>query len=60
MVCVTIGRKLERKFKVYLGLRQGCVISPWLFNIFIDGVVAEVNTRVMERKAAMMSDGDGE
>jgi hypothetical protein len=43
MVCVRIGRKLGRKFKVNGGLRQGCVISPWLFNIFVDGVVAEVN-----------------
>jgi hypothetical protein len=25
-------------------LHQGCVISPWLFNIFIDEVVREVNS----------------
>jgi hypothetical protein len=48
-VCVRIGRKLGRKFKVDVGLRQGCVMSPWLYNIFIDGVVGEVNARVLER-----------
>jgi hypothetical protein len=56
MVCVRIGRKLGRKFKVDAGLRQGCVISPWLFNIFIDGVVVEVNAKVMPRRVAMMGD----
>ncbi len=29
-----------------MGLRQGCVMSPWLFNIYIDGVVREVKTKV--------------
>jgi hypothetical protein len=32
MVCVRICRKLERKFKVDVGLRQGCVMSSLLFN----------------------------
>ena len=25
-----------------MGLRQGCVMSPWLFNLYIDGVVSRV------------------
>jgi hypothetical protein len=31
-----------------------------LFNIFVDGVVKEVNTRVMERGVALTSDSAGE
>ena len=31
------------------GLRQGCMMSPWLFSLFIDGVVREVNARVLGR-----------
>ena len=30
-----------------VGLRQGCVMSPWLFNVHVDGVVREVNVRVL-------------
>jgi hypothetical protein len=60
MVCVRICRKLRRKFKVDVGLHQGCVMSPWLFNIFIDGVERELNARVTERRAALMSDSGGE
>jgi hypothetical protein len=33
---------------------------PWLFNIFIDGVERELNARVTERRAALMSDSGGE
>jgi hypothetical protein len=59
MTCVRIGRKLRRKSKVDVGLRQVFLMSPRLFNIFIDGVVREVNVRIMARGAALMSDGNG-
>ena len=36
-------------FPVRVGLRQGCVMLPWLFNLYIDGVVREVNTKVLGR-----------
>ena len=26
-------------FPVNVGLRQGCVMYPWLFNVYMDGVV---------------------
>ena len=33
-------------FLVNVELRQGCVMSPW-FNVYMDGVVREVNVRVL-------------
>ena len=34
-------------FPVNAGLRQGRVMSPWLFNVYIYGAVLEVNVRVL-------------
>ena len=41
--CVRVGNDVSEWFPVNLGLRQGCVMSPWLFNVYMDGVFREVN-----------------
>jgi hypothetical protein len=33
-------------------------MSPWLLNIFIDGVVREVNSRVMAKGVALENETD--
>ena len=43
--CVLVRNDVSEWFPV-VGLRQGYVMSPWLFNVYIDGVVREVNVRV--------------
>lgn len=45
--CVTVGNEESEMFAVNVGLRQGCVMLPWLFNLYMDGVMKEVNARVM-------------
>ena len=44
--CVRVGKDVSELFPVNVGLRQGCMMSPWLFNVYMDGVVREVNVRV--------------
>ena len=46
---VRVGRSLGKWFSVDVGLRQGCVMSPWLFNVYMDTVVREVGMRTLER-----------
>ena len=36
--CVRVGNDVSEWFPVNVGLRQGCVKSPWLFNVYMDGV----------------------
>ena len=43
--CVRICRKESEWFEVSVGLRQGCVMSLWLFNLFMDGVMKEVREK---------------
>ena len=48
-VCVRVGNEVSEWFPVRVGLRQGCVMYLWLFNLYIDGVVRGVNARVLGR-----------
>ncbi len=43
---VGVGGKFSENFTVEVGVRQGCVMSPWLFNIFMDGCMKEMKYRV--------------
>ena len=40
-----------------VGLRQGCVIAPWLFNVYMDGGVREVNVRVFMKGLELLRNG---
>jgi hypothetical protein len=37
--CVRVNGMLSEWFEVKQGVRQGCVMSPWLFNVFMDKCV---------------------
>ena len=42
-------------FPVNVGLRQGCLMSPWLFDVYMDGVVREVNVGVLGKGLELLS-----
>ena len=56
---VWVGNDVGEWFKVNVGLRQGCVMSTWLFNVYMDGVVREVNVRVLGKGLELLSANDG-
>ena len=58
--CVRVGNEVSEWFLVRVGLRQGCVMSLWLFNLYIDGVVREVNARVLGRELKLVDANDNE
>ena len=58
--CVRVGNEVSEWFPVRVGLRQGCVMSPWLFNLYIDGVVREVNARALGRGLKLVDGNDNE
>ena len=40
--CVRVGNDVSDWFPVNGGLTPGCVMSPWLFNVYMDGMIREV------------------
>ncbi len=44
---VQVKRELSESFKVEVGVKQGCVMPPWLFNIYMDGCIREIKVRVL-------------
>ena len=57
--CVLVGNDVSKWFPVNFGLRHGCVMSPWLFNLYMDGVVREVNVRVLGKRLELLSANGG-
>ena len=45
--CVRVGNDVSDWFPANVRLRQGGVMSPSLFDVYMDGVFREVNVRVL-------------
>ncbi len=35
---VWVDKNLSEDYEIGVGLQQGYVMSPWLFNVFMDGI----------------------
>ncbi len=45
---VQVNGELSESFNIEVGVRQGCVMSPWLFNIYMDGCVREMKAKLTD------------
>ena len=41
LACVGVKEDESECFRINSGVRQGCIISPWLFNVYVDTVMME-------------------
>ena len=49
---------MSKWFPVNVGIRQGCVMFPWLFNAYMEGVVREADAMVLGKVLELLS-GNG-
>ena len=57
--CVRADGELSQSFPIGVRLRQGCVMSPWLFDIFMDGYMREMKTKVWNIGTKQKINGNG-
>ena len=46
-------------FELMMKLKQGRIMSPWIFNLFFDRVVIQVNERTMAREVKLRDENGG-
>ncbi len=44
---------MSESLSVEVSVRQGCVMSPWLFNIYMDGCIREMTVGVWDLEARL-------
>ena len=54
--CVSVCKEAGKWFEVGVGLRQGCVMSPWLFNLFMDEAMREVREKAGDVGATLQDE----
>ena len=52
-----LGGKLSGSFAVGVGVRQGCLMSVWLFNIFMDGILRKLKAKMRRIGAGLRLNG---
>ncbi len=50
---VQVNGELSESFNVEVFVRQGCVRTPWLFNIYMDGCIREMKVGVQDLGARL-------
>ncbi len=56
--CVRVAEEFSKSFAVEVGGRQRCVMSLWLFNIFMDGCMREMKHKDVNVGAKLRLNGE--
>ncbi len=57
-VAIRVEVELNEFFELKVELKQGCVVPPWLFNVFMDGVIKKIQERAVNVEITMRNEGE--
>ena len=55
--CVRVQGGKSEGFRIDSGVRKGCIMSPWLFNVHMGRVMKVKKMRMGRRGVSFMKDG---
>ena len=56
-VCVRVKGGESKQFRIDSEVRQVCIMSSWMFNVYMDGVMKEVKMGMERRGVSFLEDG---
>ena len=56
LACVKVEGGESERFRIDIGVRWGCIMSPWLFNVYMDAVMKEVKMRIERREMTFLEE----
>ena len=57
LACVRVKGCESECFRIYSRVRQVCIMSPWLFNVYMDAVTKELKIRMGRREVRFQEEG---
>ena len=57
LACVRVKGSESKCFRIYGGVRQVCIMSLWLFNVYMDAVMNEVTMGMGKREVRFQEQG---
>ena len=54
--CVRVKGGESEQFRIYSGVKQGCIMSPWMFKVYMGGGMKEVKTGMGRRGVSFLED----
>ena len=55
--CMRVKGGESDQFRIDSGVRQWCIMSPWLHNVYMDGVMKEAKMGIGRRGMSFLEDG---
>ena len=58
LACVRVKGGEGEQFRIDSGVRQGCIVSPWLFNVYMAALTKELKMRIGRRVRFLKEEGE--